>query len=239
MVYVLIAVAVATLTAVLVFLRSMMRRHVASLFRSTVRKLMAGGSGIEPAMRDALNRFVRRAPFNLIKEDELSAFVHVLQDLSSPIEVGAAILQQCENKHSISEIRDGKKMTRLAYCTDLKLNLEQLIENAKLLHKKLPHRYPNITVALLASLSVREGWTFVEEQKDALIFDYREARVRFPKQGSGKDAVRLILFEEMAQRPVQEPAQTDFETRKSARRELIDNFDNLFDNIFAEMARTD
>jgi hypothetical protein len=99
--------------------------------------------------------------------------------------------------------------------------------------------YVLITVALLASLSVREGWTFIEEQKDALIFDYREERVRFPKQGSGKDAVRLILFEEMAQRPVQEPAQNDFETRKSARRELIDNFDNLFDSIFSEMARAE
>ena len=58
------------------------------------------------------------------------------------MEVGAEILQQCENKHSISEIRDGKKMIRLAYSTDLKLNMQQLIQNAKTLHGKVTQRYP-------------------------------------------------------------------------------------------------
>ncbi len=53
----------------------------------------------------------------------------------------------------------------------------------KLCTGKSPTRYPNITIALLASLSVREGWTFVEEQNDALIFDYRQERVRIPKTG--------------------------------------------------------
>ena len=56
MLYGLIAVAVVALTVVFVFLRSVMRRHVASLFRSTVQKLMAGGTEIEPAMREAIGR---------------------------------------------------------------------------------------------------------------------------------------------------------------------------------------
>jgi len=236
MLYGLIAVVVVALTAVFVYLRSIMRRHVASLFSSMVQKLMAGGTGIEPAMQEAVSRFARRQPFNLIKGDELSLFVHVLQDLGSPVEVGAEILQQCENKHSISEIRDSRKMIRLAYSTDLKLNMQQLIQDAKTLHRKVTHRYPNITIALLASLSAREGWTFVEELNDALIFDYRQERVRIPKQGSGKDAARLILFEEMAQRPMLAQPDTDFEARRSARQELIDNFDALFDEAFLQMA---
>jgi len=236
MLYGLIAVAVVALTALFALLRSITRRHVASLFCSTVQKLMAGGTGIEPAMREAISRFARRPPFNLIKADELSKFIYVLQDLGSPVQVGAEILQQCENKHSISEIRDRKKMIRLAYSTDLKLNMQQLIQNAKTLHKKVTHRYPNITIALLASLSAREGWTFVEEQNDGLIFDYRQGRVHIPKQGSGKDAARLILFEEMVHRPMLARPDTDLETRKSARQELIDNFDDLFDEAFLQMA---
>ncbi len=235
MLSVLIVVAIVALIAVFVFLRSVMRRHVASLFRSTVQKLMARGTGIEPAMREAIGGFARRPPFNLIKADEFSKFIHVLQDLGSPVEVGAEILQQCDNKHSISEIRDGKKMIRLAYSTDLKLNMQQLIQSAKTLHKKVTHRYPNITIALLASLSVRDGWAFVEEQNDALIFDYRQERVRIPKQGSGKDAARLILFKEMALRPLPARPDTDFESRRSARQELIDNFDALFEEAFLQM----
>ncbi len=72
MLYGLIAVAVVALTVVFVYLRSIMRRQVASLFRSIVQKLMAGGTGIEPAMQEAIGRFARRPPFNLIKADELS-----------------------------------------------------------------------------------------------------------------------------------------------------------------------
>ena len=238
MLYGLTAVAVVILTVVFVYLRSIMRRQVASLFCSMVQRLMAGGTGIEPAMQEAIGRFARRPPFNLIKADELSLFVHVLQDLGSPVEVGAEILQQCENKHSISEIRDSKKMIRLAYATNLRLSMQQLIQNAKTLHGKVTHRWPNITIALLASLSAREDWTFVEEQNDALIFDYRQERVRIPKQGSGKDAARLILFEEMAHRPMLARPDTDFEVRKSARQELIDSFDDLFEEAFLRMANT-
>jgi hypothetical protein len=239
MIYFLIAMAAVAVTAALVFLQSMMRHHVASLFRSTVQKRMAGGTGIEPAMLDAISGFIRRAPFNLLKPDEVSAFIHILQDLGSPVDVGAEILQECENRHSILELRDSRNMTRLAYSTELRLNLQQLINNAKTLHKKVTHRYPNITIALLASLSAREGWTFIEDQNDALLFDYRHERVRIPKQGSGKDAARLILFEEMAQRPMTEIPGTDLDARKHARQELIDSFDTLFDDVFLKMAQTE
>jgi len=239
MLYVSIAVAAVILTAGLVFLRRMMRRHVASLFRSTTRKSIAEGRGAGPAMHEALNRFARRAPFNLLSADERSFFIYVLQDLGSPVEVGAEMLQQCESRRSVSILKDRQAMTRLAYSTDLKLSLQQMIQNAKILHKKVTHRYPNLTIALLASLSVREGWTFIEEQNDALIFDYRQERVRIPKQGSGKDAARLILFEEMAQRPMLEKPETGFDARKAARRELIDNFDTLFDEVFLKLGRTE
>lgn len=238
MIYILIAIAAVVVTAALVFLRLMMRRHVAALFRSNIQKRMAGGTAMEPAMLEAINGFVRRPPFKLLKQEEVCAFVRALQDLGSPVDAGAEILQECENRHNVSDLRDGRKMIRLAYSTDLRLNLQQLINNAKNLHKKLPHRYPNITIALLASLSVREGWTFIEEQKDALIFDYRDERIRIPKQGSGKDAARLILFEEMAQRPMMEIQGTDRDARRHARQELIDSFDALFDEIFLKMART-
>jgi hypothetical protein len=237
MFWVLIAVAVVVLVSVLAFVCSMTQRHVSLLFRSTAGELMAGGNAVEPAMRQAINRFIRRAPFKFLEPDELSFFIHVLQDVGSPVDVGAEILQRCENRRSIAEIRDIRKLTQLAYSIDLKLNLRQLIQNAKTLHKKVIHRYPNITIALLASLSVREGWTFIEEQSDALIFDYRQERVRIPKQGSGKDAARLILFEEMAQRPMLACPEADLRARKSARQELIDSFDTIFDETFLQMAQ--
>ncbi len=237
MLYVSIAVAAIMLITVLVLIRSMSRRHVSLLFRSTAAKLIGGGTPIEPAMRQAIHRFIRRPPFKFLKPDELSFFIHVLLDLGSPLDVGAEILQRCETKRSVAEIRDVQKLTRLAYSMDLKLNLKQLILNAKTLHKKVSQRYPNITIALLASLSVREGWTFVEEQNDALIFDYRQERVRIPKQGSGKDAARLILFEEMAQRPMSTRPEADLHARKSARQDLIDNFDSIFDETFLQMAQ--
>jgi hypothetical protein len=236
---VLVATAAVAMVALLVYWRWVTRTHVASLFRSTVRQLMANGGGMEPAMQEAIRRFARRAPFSLIRPEEFSFFIAVVQDLGSPVDVGAEILQLCENRHSISEIRDRQKMAHLAYSTDLKLSLQRLLQNAKTLHKEVGHRYPNITIALLASLSVREAWTFVEEQNDALIFDYRQQRVRIPKQGSGKDASRLILFEEMAQRPILSPPETGFEARKSARQEFVDNFDAVFDKIFLEMAKSD
>ena len=234
---VLVVTAAVAMVASLVFWRSVTRRHVASLFCSTVRQLMADGGGMEPAMQQAIRRFARRAPFSLIRPEESSFFIGVLQDLGAPVDVGAEILQLCENRDSISEIRDRQKLARLAYSTDLKLGLQRLLRNAETLHKELGHRYPNITIALLASLGVREGWTFVEEQNDALIFDYRRQRVRIPKQGSGKDASRLILFEEMAQKPILSPPETGFEARKSARQEFVDNFDAVFDKIFLEMAK--
>ena len=238
MIYVFIAIAALALTAALVFLRSMMRRHVASLFRSTVRKRMAGGTGIEQAMLDTLKGFIRRPPFNLLKADEVTAFISILQDLGSPVDVAAEILQECENWRRISELQDSRTMVRLAYATDLRIDLQDLMNNAKILHKKVTRQYPNITIALLASISSREGWTFVGEQKDALIFDYRSKQVLVPKQGSGKDAARLILFEEMVQRPMLERQGTDLAARKSARQNMIDSFDDLFDEVFLRMAKT-
>lgn len=236
--YVLLAAAAVLLVAAMVFYRITLRRHVAALFRSTVRNLVARGIETESALRQGLQRFTRRPPFNRIQPDELSYFVHTLQDLASPIEVGAELLQQCEDKRSSSEIRDGGRMTRLAYSIDLKLSLKEMIRDASLLHAKLNQRYPNLTVALLASLSAREGWTFVEEQDDALIYDYRHDRVRIPKRGSGKDAARLVLFEEMARRPMLNRAETGVEARKSARQSLIDDFDSIFDEAFQQVAET-
>jgi hypothetical protein len=233
---ILIAAAAVAAMALLVYIRHINRRQVASLFLSTARDLLTAGSDMEPLLRQASGRFARRAPFSFLKAEELTLFVHVLQDLGSPIEVGAELLQQCETKRSIAEIRDPQKLTHLAYITDLKLSLQQLIQNAKALHKKVPNRYPSITVALLASLSVREGWTFIEEQSDALVFDYRQERVRIPKQGSGKDAARLIIFEETAQRPLPVRPETD-QLRKSARQELMDAFDTVFDETFSGLGK--
>lgn len=231
----LIAAAVVALIAVIVFVRYLARRHVASLFQSTVTKLMAEGAELESAMREAVRRLTRRAPFNVIQEEEFSFFFHLLQDLGYPIEVGAEILQKCETRRSALDLKDRQKMAGLAYATDLKLNLNLLIQNAKMLQKKVPHRYPNLTIALLASLSVREGWTFVEEQNDALIFDYKQERIRIPKQGSGKDAARLVLFEEMAHRPMLAGPESDLEARKTVRKDLLDRFDSIFDEVFMEM----
>jgi hypothetical protein len=225
-------IAVVALTAVLVYLRFVARRHVAALFRSSAERFMAEGVSTETALRESTRRLVRRAPFNRIQENELAFFVRVLRDLGSPVEVGAWILQQCEIRQDATELRDPQKTAQLAYAADLKFSLGRLILNARTLHQKAGHQYPNITIALLASLSAREGWTFVEEQDEALIFQYGRKSVRVPKQGSGKDAAKLILFEEMAQRSERSKADPGFETIKSAQHKVWENFDRLFDEVF-------
>jgi hypothetical protein len=229
--------AVAAFILLLVYVRHMAQRHVATLFRSSVRKQLAEGAAAGPAMHSAIGRLLRRPPFNRIKEEEVSFFIDVLQDLSFPVDVGAEILQKCESAHSPSDLRDRKSLLRLAYSTDLRLSLRQLIQNARTLHRKVTNRYPNITIALLASLSVREGWTFAEEQNEALIFRYRQKEVRVPKHGSGKDAARLILFEELAQRDLQEKPGAEYEDRKSARQELLATFDSYYEEAFHSMAQ--
>jgi hypothetical protein len=229
--------AVAGLTLLLVYVRHMAQRHVATLFRSSVRKRLAEGAACEPAMHSAISRLLRRPPFNRIKEDEVSFLVDVLQDLSFPVDVGAEILQKCESTHNLSEMHDRKSLSRLAYSADLRFSLRQLIQNARTLHRKVSNRYPNITIALLASLSVRDGWTFAEEQSEALIFRYRQQEVRIPKRGSGKDAARLILFEELAQRDLQEKPGTGYEDRKAARQEVLATFDNYYEEAFHSMAQ--
>jgi hypothetical protein len=229
-------VAAVALTAVLVYLRYVARRHVATLFRSTARALIAEGASVEIALQKAVSRLVRRIPFNRIQEDEMAFFLCVLQDLGLPVEVGATILQQCEIKKDVTELRDQREIARLAYWTDFKLNLHKLIQDARILHKKASDRYPNITVALLASLSAREGWAFIEDQSEALVFGYHQKTVRLPKQGSGKDAAKIILFEEMARRPLLARPDLGFEARQAARRNLIDNFDSLFDEVLQNAA---
>jgi hypothetical protein len=229
--------AVAALIALLVYVRHMAQQHVATLFRSSVRKQMAEGAACGPAMHSAISKLLRRPPFNLIKEEEASFLVDVLQDLGSPVDVGAEILQKCESAHNPSELRDRKSLLRVAYSTDLRFSLRQMIQNARTLHRKVSSRYPNITVALLASLSVREGWTFAEEQSEALIFRYRQKEVRVPKQGSGKDAARLILLEELAQRDLQEKSGTGYEDRKAARQEVLTTFDTYYEEAFHGIAR--
>ncbi len=231
-----VVVAVVALTAGLVYLRYIARRHVATLFRSTARSLIAEGASIDVALQKAASRFVRRAPFNRVQEEELEFFICILQDLGSPVEVGAEILQQCEIKGDATELKDQQEMARLAYWTDLKLSLHKLIRDARILHKKANRQYPSITLALLASLSAREGWTFVEDQAEALIFDYCRKSVRLPKQGSGKDAAKLILFEEMAMRPLLARPDLGLEARKTARQNLINSFDSLFDEVFQNVA---
>jgi hypothetical protein len=229
--------AVAGLIVLLVYVRHMAQQHVARLFRSSVRKQLAEGAACGPAMHSVVSRLLRRPPFNLIKEEEVSFLVDVLQDLSFPVDVGAEILQKCESAHNPSELRDRKNLLRLAYSTDLRFGLRQLIQNARTLHRKVSDRYPSITIALLASLSVREGWTFVEEQSEALVFRYREKEVRVPKHGSGKDAARLILFEELAQRDLQEKPGTGYEDRKAARQEVLTTFENYYEEAFHSMAQ--
>lgn len=232
-----IVLAVAVVILLLVYVRHTAQRHVATLFRSSVRKDLEQGTGAGPAMHSAISRLLRRAPFNLIKEEEVEFFVDVLQDLGAPIDVGAEILQKCESTHNPSELRDRKSLLRLAYSIDLRFSLRQMVQNARTLHRKVSNRYPSITIALLASLSVREGWTFVEEQNEALIFRYRQKEVRVPKHGSGKDAARLILFEELAQRDLQEKPGTGYEDRKYARQEVLAGFDSYYEEAFQSMAQ--
>jgi hypothetical protein len=231
-----IVIAVAALTAVLVYLRYVGRRHVAALFCSTARRLLAQGASLETALREAIRRFTGRAPFSRIQDDELAFFLSVLEDLGSPVEVAARILQQCEIKQDAAELRDRQTIARLAYSTDLKFSLHQLIQNARILHKNASQRYPNIVIALLASLSGREGWAFVEDQGEALLFRYRQKAVHLPKQANGKEAAKLILFEEMAQRSLCARPDPGFEARKAARQNLMDSFDSLFDEVFQNPA---
>jgi hypothetical protein len=220
------------LVTLLVYLRHISRRHVASLFRTSVQKQVGNGEVIENAMREAIQRLRRRHPFNRIEEEEISFFIDVLQDLESPVEVGAEILQDCERHKDASCLKEQEGILQLAYSVDLKISFRRLIRNAKALQKKLARRYPSITLALLASLSVRNGWTFVEEQSEALLFRYRQKDVCISKHGSGKDAARAILFEEIAQRPLLIKNGKDYETRLSARQVWISKFDRSFENIF-------
>jgi hypothetical protein len=236
MIYSLVAASATLIIVVLVYLRRVNRRQVASLFLSTVRQLQAEGMDEEHALRQGIGRFIRRPPFNLLQTDELTLLVHVLQDLGSPVDVGAEVLQQCEHKRSIMELKEQKKLMQLLYMTDLKLSLQQLIENAELLHGKAADRYPNIAIALMASLSARKGWTFAEELNDALIFNYRQQRVRISKQGSGKDAAKRILFEEMVRRPMSAHPETD-QARSLGREKMIDSFDSFFDETFLRLGK--
>jgi hypothetical protein len=232
-----IVLAVVALILLLVYVRHTAQRHVATLFRSSVQRDLAEGADPGPAMHSAISRLLRRAPFNRIQKEEVAFFVDVLQDLSFPVDVGAEMLQRCESTHNPSELRDRKSLLRLAYSIDLRLSLRQMVQNARTLHRKLSNRYPNITIALLASLSVREGWTLIEEQSDALIFRYRQKEVRVPKHGSGKDAARLILFEELAQRDLQEKPGTGYEDRRYARQEVLATFDSYYEEAFHSMAQ--
>ncbi len=234
--FVWIIIAIAFLVVILVYLRLVERRHVAALFRATAHRFIAEGLSMEIALQKAADRFVRRSPFNRIQENELAFFLCVLQDLDSPVEVGARILQQCEIKKDATELKDPQKTAGLAHSIDLKLSLQQLIQDARTLQQKAGEQYPNITIALLASLGARKGWLFAEDQKDALVFNYRGKSVRVPKQGSGKDAAKLVLFEEMALRPLLARPDLGFEIRHSARRELMANFDGLFDEVFQNVA---
>jgi hypothetical protein len=229
-----LVIIIATITLILAIacLRYFAHRQVATLFRSTIQELMSEGSEIESAMRAVGGKLVQRPPFKLLKDDELSFFYYILQDLGNPVEVGAEILQKCESTYNLSYIRDRQKMATLVYTTDLRLNLNHLIQDAELLHKKAAHQYPNLTLALLASLSVREGWSFIEENNDALVFDFQKKSIRIPKKGSGEDAARIILFEEMASRPLHAGPDTEFESRESIRKYHLDNFDSLFSEVF-------
>ncbi len=231
-----IGIGIAILIVVLVYLRLVGRRHVAALFRGTVHRFITEGLSMEAALQKAVSRFMRRPPFNRIQEDELAFFLCVLQDFDSPVEVGAQILQQCETKKDATGLKDPQKAVELAYSIDFKLKLQQLIQDARILQQKAGEQYPNITVALLASLSARKDWIFAEDQKEALVFSYRGKSVHVPKQGSGKDAARLILFEEMAHRPLSAQPDLGFEIRNSARQDLVANFDNLFDEVFQNTA---
>ena len=231
-----IAIGISILIVVLVYLRLIGRRHVAALFRATVHRCIAEGLSMEAALQKAACRFMRRPPFNRIQEDELAFFLCVLQDLDSPVEVGARILQQCEIKRDATGLKDPQKAAKLAYSIDFKLRLQQLIQDARILQQKAGEKHQTITVALLASLSARKDWIFAEDQKEALVFNYRGKSVYVPKQGSGKDAAKLILFEEMAHRPLMARQDLGFEIRNSARQDLVANFDNLFDEVFQNTA---
>ena len=233
---ILIFIAAVLFIGVLVYLRYMAKRHVAALFYSSVQKAMEEGMNIEEAMRGAVGKLRRRPPFSSITEDELQFFLDTLQDLDSPADVAAQILQSCERKKQTSDLKNPATVIHLAYATDLKLTLRHLIESAKLLQKRLSERYPNITIALLASLSVRDGWAFVEEQKDTLVYKYRGETVRLFKRESGKDVARRILFEEAAQRPLPLKPNPGYEIRKSGRRAFVEKFDHYFDEAFQGMA---
>jgi hypothetical protein len=232
MVYVLAPALAVLLVAALVYLRRVNRQRVASLFRSTVRELQQGGNDTEFALRQAVYGFARRPPFNILQPDELTLFIHSLQDLRSPVEVGAEVLQRCEYKRSAMEIKDPGRLTRLLYSEDLRLDLQRLLRDATRLRESMADRYPNIQIALLASISVRDGWAFVREEGDALIFTYRGKEVRLPEGRSGKDAAQCILFEETSQRPMAARPETD-KARKAARQIFLDGFDSVFGEVFA------
>jgi hypothetical protein len=233
---VLLAIAIILGVAILVYYRYLSRRHVAPLLRAMIDKLTHEGMTTDEVLRATAARLRRRSPFSFIKETEMNFFLDVLQDLSTPIDVAAHVLQKFELRCNISSFRERQTILQIAYLEDLEICVRSLIETAARLQKNAGDRYPNMGIALLGAVSLREGWVFSGESADDVIFNYLGHEVQLAKQGSGKDVARVVLFEELKRRPISAPEGETYAARQSGRKDFVDNFDARYEEVFRRIA---
>jgi|WetSurMetagenome_2_1015567.scaffolds.fasta_scaffold63326_3 hypothetical protein len=229
---VLLAVVVILAIAISVYFRYLSRRHVAPLLQAMIDKLSREGVTTDGVLRTTAAKLRRRTPFNFIKEEEMHFFLDVLQDLAVPVDVAAHVWQKFELRCNISCFKERQTLLQLAYLEDLEICVRKLIETAARLQKNAGDKYPNIGIALLGAVSLREGWVFAEELADAIVLKYLGDTVQIAKQSSGKDVARAVLLEELNRRPIAAPDGGTFEARQSGRKDFVDNFDAHFEEVF-------
>jgi len=228
----LLAVAISLIIAVLAYFRYMSRRHVAPLLRAMIDKLTREGMTMDGVLRATAAKLRLRSPFNLIKEEEMNFFLDVLQDLAVPVDVAAHVWQRFEIRFNISSFRERQSILQLAYLDDLEICVRTLIETAARLHKNAGDKYPNMGIALLGAVSLREGWAFVGELADAVVFKYQGDKVQIATQSSGKDVARTVLLEELKRRPLAAPEGETYEARRSGKQDFVDNFAAHYEEVF-------
>lgn len=228
----LLAVAITLVISVLAYVRYMSRRHVAPLLRAMIDKLTREGMTTDGVLRATAAKLRRRSPFNLIKEEEMNFFLDVLQDLAAPVDVAAHVWQRFELRFNISSFRERQSLLQLAYLDDLEISVRTLIGTAARLQKNTGDKYPNMGIALLGAISLREGWIFAGELADAVVFRYLGDEVQIAKQSSGKDVARAVLFEELKRRPVAALEAETYEARRAGKQLFVDNFAAHYEEVF-------
>ncbi|MCX5782079.1 MAG: hypothetical protein NT145_05190 [Elusimicrobia bacterium] len=223
----LLAIIIGIIVIISIIIVILSKKSVATFFIMQYDLASAKGKDTRGALKDAIDFFRYRSPFNQLDDDEADCILEALADIKNPKNVGSKIFQLCEARKNVSLIKDKSILEQTVIKEDIFQELQTIMGFIAFARKNSEKfsKYP-INNILFSYLQHRKGWAFKHKTEDSCVFNYNNQEIFFPKQTSGFEIVKRIILVEI---------NAGCYSKEIAISEIVNNYDEIFEECFSRL----